>query len=313
MRQLRFVKQGDDPDHAILETADAGEQFLLLVDTALRDAFRSDLPRLHASAPEPAARISPRDIQMRVRAGESPRELAEQNEITLERVMRFAAPVIAERTRIADEARRGRARRTTTDGQAVVFGDAVDERFGAHGIDPAAVRWDARRRDDGQWIVSASWLGGEAERVAEWSFQLGSRSLAPLDDTAADLLSDRPIHPVSPPPLAPGVLAFPAMPDALTGPLTVVDDVFDQEAGTDADYHAPPLPLRLPEQPAKSPPPATPSSAGGPPRHGGTAPMPRVTNLGVAHREDETEDQRAERARIPSWDDIMLGVRRKGD
>ena len=304
MRQLRFVKQGDDPDHAILETSDAGEQFLLLVDTALRDAFRSDLPRLHASAPEPAERISPREIQMRVRAGEAPGELAEQNEITLERVMRFAAPVMAERIRIADEARRGRARRTTTDGQAVVFGDAVDERFAAHGIDPATVRWDARRREDGQWIVSASWLGGEAERAAEWSFQLGSRSLAPLDDTAADLLSDRPIHPVSPPPLAPGVLAFPAMPDALTSPLTgpppTRDDVFDQEAGTDADYHAPPLPLRLPEQPARS-------------RDGGTAPMPRVTNLGVAHREDETEDQRAERARIPSWDDIMLGVRRKGD
>ena len=308
MRQLRFVKQGDDPDHAILETADAGEQFLLLVDTALREAFRSDLPRLHASAPEPAARISPRDIQMRVRAGESPRELAEANEITLERVMRFAAPVLAERTRIADEARRGRARRSTTEGQTVDFGDAVDERFRAHGIDPAAVRWDARRREDGHWIVSAGWLGGDAERVAEWSFQLGPRSLAPLDDTAADLLSDRPIHPVTPAPLAPVVLAFPTMPDAPTGPLTGArtagDEVFDQEAHSEADgeassdagYHAPPLPLRLPDH-----------------GDGGTAPMPRLTNLGVAHRDDETDDRRSERARIPSWDDIMLGVRRKGD
>ncbi len=311
MRQLRFVRSGADQDHVILETADGGEHFLLPINSALRDAIRSDLPRLHQDEPAPTAdELGPRDIQVRVRAGESPEDLAVQNEMSFERVMRFAGPVLAERARIADEARRGRARRSTDEGQLVVFGEAVDDRFTAHGIAAAKVTWDARRRDDGNWVISARWIGGKTERVAEWLFQLSGRSVTPLDETAADLLSDRPIRAViadlpdrpaasvtSAPPLVPGVVAFPAMPGAHTGPLPVVEEVFDQEAHNlaqprpraAADYDAPPLPLRLPAEANDNP--------------MLTKPLPR----------EESDEQRAARARIPTWDDIMLGVRRKHD
>ncbi len=95
---------------------------------------------------------------------------------------------------MADEGRRAKARRSTTEGQTVVFGEAVDERFAQHGIDPQSVRWDAHRREDGQWVLSAHWVGGQADRRADWSFHLSGRTVAPLDDTAADLLSDRPIR-----------------------------------------------------------------------------------------------------------------------
>lgn len=331
MRQLRFVRSADDANFVIVETADGAEQFLLLVDTALRDAARSDLPRLSSTAPAPEPSITPREIQMQVRAGASPREIAEAHEMTLDRVLRFAGPVLDERSRIADEARRARARRSTTEGQSVVFGEAVDERFAAHGIDPATVRWDARRREDGQWIVSAGWRGGDADRIADWALHLASRSVTPLDDTAADLLSDRPIRPIikpveptrpslaEAPPLAPGVVAFPVMPDAHTGPLPRPDEVFDQEAADRArsrpdeggevprraptvvsaadEYDPLPLPLNLPALETEQ------------------DRLPSVKNLGIAHalRNNESDDERAVRARIPSWDDIMLGVRRKGD
>ena len=148
--------------------------------------------------------------------------------------------------------------------------------------------------------------------------------VTPIDDTAADLLSDRPIRPIAKPapdarpalsvapPLAPGVVAFPPMPDARTGPVPVVDDVFDQESTLDAprftpppatpvasaeptlEFDAPPLPLGIVDPPA-------PATA-----------VPRVINLGVTRR-DETDEERAARARIPSWDDILLGVRPKAD
>ena len=159
--------------------------------------------------------------------------------------MRFAGPVLAERVRITDEARRGRARRNNADAQTTVFGVAVEERFGQHGVDLAAVRWDAYRRGDGQWIVTATWpesgRSPTAERQADWSFNLTTRTVTPLDDHAVELLSDRPIRPATPageanrptltvaPPLADGVVPFPAKPDAYTGPLPR-DDVFDQEA-----------------------------------------------------------------------------------
>jgi hypothetical protein len=320
MRQLRFVRSGADQDHVILGTADGGEHFLLPISAPLRDAIRSDLPRLHQDEPEPAdTGLGPREIQMRVRAGESPEDLAVVHEMSFERVMRFAGPVLAERARIADEARRGRARRTTDEGQLVQFGEAVDQRFSAHGIDIAKVSWDSRRREDGNWVITATWLGGNAEREAQWLFQLSGRSVSPLDDTAADLLSDRPIRAViadlpprtlstTAPPLAPGVVAFPAMPEAHTGPLPAVpDEVFDQEAAdldaprtssarledtaqvtSSTEFEAPPLPLNLPADANHNP--------------MLTKPLPR-----------ESEEQRAARARIPTWDDIMLGVRRKSD
>jgi hypothetical protein len=35
-----------------------------------------------------------------------------------------------------------------------------------------------------------------------------------------------------------------------------------------------------------------------------------VRNLGVSKRE-ETDEERAARARVPSWDDILLGIKRR--
>jgi hypothetical protein len=145
-----------------------------------------------------------------------------------------------------------------------------------------------------------------------------ARSVTPLDDTASDLLSDRPIRPVLPPeparpslaaapPLAPGIVAFPPMPDAETGPVPRVDDVFDQEAPPEGprelaplapasavlDFDEPPLPLGIAD-----PVPAAGQSTG------------IRRNLGVSRRE-ESDEERAARARVPSWDDILLGIKRK--
>jgi hypothetical protein len=244
--------------------------------------------------------------------------------MSLERVMRFASPVVEERLRIADEARRARARRSGgvegSEGKLVQFGETVDARFRAHGIEAESVTWNARRRDDGQWLVVAEWLGGDATHTAEWLFSRVARSVTPLDDTAADLLSDRPIRPVAPPepirpslvaapPLAPGIVAFPPMPDAHTGPVPRLEEVFDQEAPPEGPRHVPPLVPAAASAQFDAPPlplgitdPATrPAAAQG---------VGALRKLGVTRRE-ESEEERAARARVPSWDDILLGVRRK--
>ena len=308
MRVVHVIDRDASPGHLVVATADGLEQFELEVDQALRAAVGG--PAAHAPAPaKPSAarsigtepKISPREIQVRVRAGETPQEISEANGADLEWVQRFAQPVLAERARIAHEARRSKARRSTTEGQTVIFGEAVDARFAAHGIDPAAVSWDAYRREDAQWIITARWIGGQSEHEADWVCHLSARTVTPLDDTAADLLSDRPIRPIEPapepapatpsltlaPPLAPGLVAFPAMPDAHTGPLPRAEEVFDQSR-----FDEPPLPLHVPGHPSA---------------------QPGRRNLGVANKPAESEDEKAARASIPSWDDILLGVRRKND
>jgi Protein of unknown function (DUF3071) len=292
-------------------------------------------PAFAAAAPAPAAAaaggvtgeapISPREIQIRVRSGESPEQLAAAFGMSLERVMRFAAPVVDERLRIASEARRARARRSGgpegSEGKLVQFGEAVDARFRAHGIEAETVSWNSRRREDGEWLVVAEWLGGDARHGAEWLFSRSGRSVTPLDDTAADLLSDRPIRPVAPPeptrpslvaapPLAPGIVAFPPMPDAHTGPVPQLEEVFDQEAPPEGPRHVPPLVPAAASMHFEAPPlplgitdPETRPAAA----QGGVG---ALRNLGVTRRE-ESDEERAARARVPSWDDILLGVRRK--
>jgi hypothetical protein len=324
MRELRFVMLTEDGGHLLVQTADGAEQFALTLDAELRAAVAGERPAQPApTAPEPRPEIpiGPREIQVRVRAGESPQAIADAYGIALDRVMRFAAAAIDERMRIAGEARRARARRTGTEGaegRVVQFGEAVDDRFRAHGIDAESVTWDARRRDDGEWLIVASWLGGEATHAAEWLFSRATRTVTPLDDTAADLLSDRPIRPVVPatperpslaaaPPLAPGVVAFPPMPEAVTGPVPQVDEVFDQEAPPEGPREVPPL---------------VPAAAAAVDLDEPTLPLsgladaaarPKVgalRNVGTGRR-DESEEERAARARIPSWDDILLGIKRK--
>jgi len=362
MRELRFVRLSEDGSHLVVTAPEDGEQFGVVVEAPLRAAVALTEQRAETEAPtaapepsvaapaEPGAPLGvpageqprpaapaplvPREVQVRVRGGESPEEVAASLGVELDRVMRFAMPVVDERRRIAEEARRARARHTAPEGaesKVVVFGEAVDARYAAHGIDPFAVEWDSFRRPDGEWVVVAHWFGGEGRHGAEWLFHRSSRSVTPADETAADLLSDRPIRPITPPqpqprltvapPLAPGVVAFPPMPDAHTAPIQRVEEVFDQEAPTplpaalrpalvrdehtapttelprhdepaadapSVDFDAPPLPLGIAE-PATQPVPAR------------------------RARRDVTEDDRAARARIPSWDDILLGVRRKSD
>ena len=319
MRELRLVKAvggGADREHVVVEVVDGGEQFRLRVDD-----LRHHLDQLDSaeSNPEPVTVIPPREIQVRVRAGEAPAALADEAGVSIDRVLLFAGPVLDERSRMAGEARRARARRSMPEGQLVTFGEAVDERFAAHGIDPASVRWDSYRRDDGQWIVSAGWRGGESERTAEWSFSLASRSVTPLDETASDLLSDRPIRPV--------VAAVPDLPaphtsapDARTSPLPLVvdrpaagdEELFDEGDGAPAADGVPPLPLHLVDQAN--------ARAAHPNGRGAKAAKTAKTGDAAAaepparpSHEDETDEQKAARARIPSWDDILLGVRRKRD
>ncbi|WP_375493065.1 septation protein SepH [uncultured Jatrophihabitans sp.] len=347
MRQLRLVHLTDDGSSLLVETYDGVERFTLPLDPVLRTAVsapqppRAAQPARTPAPPTDGELPKPREIQMRVRGGESPEQVAADAGASIDSVLRFAAPVMAGRARIADEARRARARRTSNENQVVLFGEAVDQRFEAHGISAPTVAWDSRRREDGEWVVTASWHGGEATHTAEWVFHRTSRSVTPADETAVDLLSDAPIRPVVPPqpprpaahrlreapPLVPGVVSFPPMPDAFTGPLPMVEEVFDQEAAPEGPRDLPPLrsvvradepvdeefaidevPL---EEPTDEPPryetpgydeQPLPLTLSGEP----LAPAPSL-------RERHSDAERAERARIPAWDDILLGVRRKSD
>ncbi|MGN6609049.1 MAG: septation protein SepH, partial [Jatrophihabitans sp.] len=198
-------------------------------------------------------------------------------------------------------------------------GDFVDRRLGSLDINPNSVRWDARRRADGEWIVRAGWTHGDDEHAAEWIFHRSTRSVTAADAVGAEVLSDRPL---TAPPQPTGrlglltsvappaeVVAFPPMPDADTGPVPVIEEVFDQAAFEDepAVSHE-----RLPD-PAL-PVPAMSALADGSDDFG-TPPLPLSLSEPnrVRRPERRREPSRQARTKVPSWDDILLGVRPKGE
>ena len=259
MRSLRVVPPGelapaeDGPDEsvdpagaarststqgsgdAIVVEAEDGEQFQLTFDDAGREALREVVGSLPAPEPAPARGragqghpLSPREIQTRVRAGESAQDLADDSGTSMDKIMRFAYAVIEERSRVADEARRARARRDG-DGNLVPFGETVDARFTAASIEPQSVEWDSFRRPDGSWVVSAAWATDGTERIAHWAFSLTARTVLPLDQVSSDLLSDRPLRPV-----------VRAVPDATDDAASsAAAELYDQEAPQEGGYTAP--------------------------------------------------------------------------
>ena len=44
-----------------------------------------------------------------------------------------------------------------------------------------------------------------------------------------------------------------------------------------------------------------------------TRPLSRLSSVRTLGRREESEEERAARVKVPSWDDILLGVRRKQD
>jgi hypothetical protein len=107
MAELRLVGIDDDGQHLLL-TDDSGEQHTVAIDERLRAAVNGHLSRLGQLTMALESRISPREIQDRIRAGESAEHVAMSAGVPLERVLRFVGPVLREREHVADQAKRAR-------------------------------------------------------------------------------------------------------------------------------------------------------------------------------------------------------------
>ncbi|NCY26548.1 MAG: DUF3071 domain-containing protein, partial [Alphaproteobacteria bacterium] len=102
--------------------------------------------------------LSPREIQARVRAGASPEELAEETGWDLDRIERYAQPLMVERAFVADSAKDVMVR---TPHGAMELEQAVTASLYEAGVPVHTARWDSWRRPDGRWIVTVAFPVGE--------------------------------------------------------------------------------------------------------------------------------------------------------
>ena len=113
----------------------------------------------------PVPSLSPRDIQARIRSGESAEDVARIAGVPVDRVLRYAGPVLQERAMLAQHARRTRLKDAE---KRAPLAEVVDGRLAQHGIDTEKISWDAYRRDDGTWRIVATWPSGKATAQAIW-------------------------------------------------------------------------------------------------------------------------------------------------
>jgi hypothetical protein len=324
MQELRFVGLTQDGTRLVLQGSE-GTQFQVPLDNTVRAAVR--LPRRTVSAgPVPDGELRPRDIQARIRAGESAEDLARTGRIPLERVRKYEGPVLAEREHVAREARRCHVRRPLggpAAGTAAppTLEEVLIARLADRAITEGDLDWDSWRRPDGRWTIRVSYLLDGELSTADFVFDLAGRMSVAEDEAAVLLLAD------PGPGAGGGAVAEDAAPVAVPAPARAVgENPGDPSAGVSRGLRlATMTPSTGGSSGSPGPRTAGPAAVPGAPSAGdpatGSSPAPPVCGPSDADRAAHgiggqdggsigASGRPRRRRAVPAWDDILLGAKR---
>jgi hypothetical protein len=187
MQELRFVAVSEDGSYAVLAIPGRSGRFMLPIDDRLRAVAKGQFSRLAQYEIEVENPLRPKEIQARIRAGETVEEIADAAGIPVDRVRWFEGPVLAERAYVAEQAQRASVRRQGDSTPGPHLGDIVAERLTGLGADPEDAQWDSRKHGDGSWQVQLAFRTGGRLHIAEWLFDPRRRHVSPADDNAERL------------------------------------------------------------------------------------------------------------------------------
>jgi hypothetical protein len=134
--------------------------------------------------------LTPREVQARIRAGESLAEVIAAAGLEPERVEAFAGPVLAERAHITAAALAAPLRRAGETASARSLRQVVAERLLSLGLDIDNVEWDAWRRSDGRWIAAGRFEADGTEHAARFLYDHRNRFNQAENDEARWLIGD---------------------------------------------------------------------------------------------------------------------------
>lgn len=294
MRALRVIGLDEDGKSVICEDSAGGERFVLPADERLRAAARGDLTRLGQIEIEVESQMRPREIQARIRAGESVQQVSAASGLPAHRVERYAYPVLLERSRTADMAQR--AHPVREDGPDVqTLGEVVAHSFGLRGQEYTDVTWDSWKGEDGKWVVQMHWTAGRSDNRAHWAFHPGAHggTVTALDDAAVELMDPNPnrtlrtVRPVTQ--LARQALEMEAQASRAAQAEVEETEILAKEESVPA----PQVPAQEQStQPESDPKPTAPPAAQAP-----------------ARKEPPKRGGKKNHPIVPSWEDVLLGVR----
>jgi Protein of unknown function (DUF3071) len=190
MQELRLVAVSEDGSYAVLVVPGRSGRFALPIDERLRTVARGQFSRLAQYEIEVESPLRPKEIQDRIRAGETAEEIADVAGLPVDRIRRFEGPVLAEREYQATQAQRATVRIPGESGTGQRLGDVLAQRLPDLGASADDQDWDSRKRQDGNWQVQLAYTVAGRMFVAEWVYDPKSKHVTPADDEAIRLSLD---------------------------------------------------------------------------------------------------------------------------
>ena len=217
MSELRLTGKNPEGTHLTL-TNPIGEEFTVRISDTLRATVNQ--PRLAAvSASDDVETMSVKEIQRRLRSGETMDAIARDGYISVEKVERFAGPILQERVYILDQAFAVVLRKESARDQETFY-DVVISRLAPMGVDSDSLSWNTWRIDDGTWTIDLAYPNRDGHGSATWNFDLKRRSITATNENARWMLGQEP----APRTQTPGLVH--AEP---THPSRIVDSIPDPE------------------------------------------------------------------------------------
>ncbi len=179
MSDLRLI--GSEDGYVLFESLD-GTKHRALADDALKSAMRK------ASAQDTSSYVSPREIQERIRNGDSVAQICEDTSSPEDYVSKFAKPVVDELEHMIESAKAVRlvvpGDRFNDEGQ-IEFGELISARLEqANAVD---IVWSVKRSGATTWDVTVVYTIGANSGLALWAFDPRKVLLTPENEAASGL------------------------------------------------------------------------------------------------------------------------------
>ena len=279
MTELRLDGRTDDGLYLSLRDQE-GEQYTVRVSDTLRATVNQQ--RLNSVPDNEEPSISIKEIQRLLRTGQTSEHISREYNVSIEKIERFAGPILSERIYIIDQAQQIVVRKEI-DRDPVTLIQTITSRLAPRGIDASTLSWDTWRLENGTWTVELHYPQTGGVGVAQWSFDPLLRSLTSMDENARWMMGDEP---------APRQLSKPGLvttesthPSERRSPenhgvSTIDKDRFNEFEDLESfdDEKISPL-------------------------------VPRLAVIREEPDDEASRDGITARAKVPSWDEIMFGIK----
>jgi len=271
--ELRLNGKTDDGLHLSFLDSD-GNEFTVRVSDTLRATVNQQ--RLMSVVTNDEPLISIKEIQRLLRAGQTAEQIARDNNTSIEKVERFAGPILSERIYIIDQAQQIAIRKEGGRDAVTLLG-VVISRLAPRNIDSSELSWDTWRLEDGTWTIELHYPNSSGVGIAQWSFDSTLRTVTSMDENARWMMGDEPAPRQLPTPgLIPTEASHPSERRIIDVYSEFRKDVTEQDLEEVVEE------------------------------------IREVPRLAVIREEPDDEASRdgiTARAKVPSWDEIMFGIK----